>query len=85
MFTSTSASPSPECLEFHKLKNIDLCSKGPELKVRGQSGFMDPEAYFRELNNLNCAQRGGVALQHEENGDEKGKLQRAKGISRNHP
>ena len=55
------------------------------MQVRGQSGFMHPEAHFREVNNLNCAQRGGVALQHKENGDEKSKFPRAKGTSRNHP
>lgn len=55
------------------------------VQVRGQSSFVHPEAYFREVNNLNCAQWGGVALQHKENGNEKGKLPRAKGTSRNHP
>ncbi len=52
------------------------------VQVTGQSGLMYPGAYFREVNNLNCAQRGGVALQHKENWDEKGKFPRAKGISR---
>lgn len=39
---------------------------------------MDPEAYFRGVNNLNSARRG-VALQHEENRDEKGQITKAKG------
>lgn len=54
------------------------------MQVRGQSGFMHPKAYFREVNNLNCAQRRVVALQHKENGNEKGKFPRSKGTCRNH-
>ncbi len=52
------------------------------VQVTGHSGFTHPGAYFRDVNNLNCALWGGVALQHKENWDEKGKFPRAKGTSR---
>lgn len=58
--------------QIEKKKIIDFCVKGPKsCRVRGQSGYMHPEAYFREVNNLTGAWRGGVALQREENEDEK--------------
>lgn len=54
------------------------------MQVRGHPGFLHPGVYFREVNNLNCAPRAGVALQHKESGDEKGKFPRAKGINSNY-
>lgn len=38
------------------------------LRVRGHPGFTHPGACFREVNNLKCAQRSGVALQAKEGG-----------------
>lgn len=49
------------------------------MQVRGQLGIMHPWASFREVNNSNGAQRSGVALQHKENGNEKGKNSKGKG------
>lgn len=66
-------------------KHIDFYVQGTELlRVRGHPGFAHPGACFREVNNLKCAQRSGVALQAEENG-KKGTFPRAKGTRRNHP
>lgn len=38
------------------------------LRVRGHLGFTHPGACFREVNNLKCARRSGVALHTKEDG-----------------
>lgn len=43
------------------------------LRVRGHPGFVHPGACLREVNNLKCAQRSGVALQAKEAGKKKKK------------